>query len=203
MKPRILPLLLSFLLLGCKKNARACYQCFYGFQSVLSCSPSYESINQKKMQMDFDPEAPEGDYHVEYSWIRGPQELQSWEETTRVSLSSSDRRILELDEGEAELVVFAQIPKGYKAYRRNPVQEETEDGETLVTNGFYFYRNRTYLSYLYIDVLEDSEATLPSVFSFNIRVFSDAIDVLSGTEIRTILTNHRATEDDIPQEMKS
>lgn len=106
------------------------------------------------------------DYFANVFTVTTQEELTAFQTETPF-FENPNKENLTLSAGNMEVLVFAQIPAGYTAYKRDNVQFEKDDGKiVMVTDNFYFYQSRPELVYSFIDIKKDKESKEPSVFSY-------------------------------------
>ena len=149
-------------MVSCNKKNVACYQCYFGNRWISSASPSFSSIDGKERNRSLKDTAIDAYY------------FSTKEITSQVELIDFRRKMnfdgqpdsFQLEEGYMALYFFAQIPSGYKAYKRNNIQGRDVNGDKiLLTDNFFFYKNNPTISICYIDVVKDEEIR-DNVFSF-------------------------------------
>lgn len=203
MNRKALVLLLP-VLTGCSKTVtNYLYQVQYGYCVDLYDSAfSYDSIpvqesNVKEVQTDFSFDYDDTLY-VHYDLILNEDDLN----THLVKygfLYSKDEINQNFTLGTDTIFVFQmQVPKGYHAYRRMNVQQDTPSGnQILVTPGFYYYSNRTSISYVFVDMIEDENKTEPSVYTAIYHVTEEFASNLRNTGFRFILSNQKKGRKDL------
>lgn len=188
MKKKIL-LLSLFLLTSCSKNNSPvdCYQCFLGNMIVSSITKDYSSINQKQIQHgDF---ILEKEYYSNYYVINSNEDLNSFYLNNEIIIDESEKNRYSIldEESKSRCYFINQIPRGYKAYKRNNVQQELNDESIiLITTNFYYYLSNTDISYCYIDIRKDDTVKEDYVYSFFYEYDKYYQDVIKDNSIRII-----------------
>ena len=191
-KNLFLSLILARGLSSCtNKTMVACYQCYYGSRRVSNARPSFGSIQEKKLNRNLKDTALDSYYFSVKSFTDQHdylsfQQKRNWKEHTpdKIDFSPNTR----------VLYFFAQIPSGYRAYKRNNIQALNRNGEkVLLTDNFFFYRSRPELSICYIDVVKDKE-TSENVFSFYYTLPIRYKDQRKTENIRAFLSDQEREE---------
>lgn len=183
-------LLLSlFLFTSCSKNNAPidCYQCFLGNMIVSSISMDYSSINKKQIQHD--DFILDKDYYSNYYVINNNVELNNFYSNNELNIDENEKnRNLSFDEENKSRCYFInQIPKGYKAYKRNNVQQELKDESiVLITTNFYYYLSNTDISYCYIDIKKDDSVKEDYIYSFFYEYDKYYANIIKNNSIRII-----------------
>ena len=163
---RILPIIfLAFLLFSCKQNNRPyyCHKCYIDNMVLSSHTISYEKINMKEIQHE--NFLTDSVFYANYYIINNEEELNRFYENKDIAFNSEEKNSLNLNSSSLSYF-FVQIPKGYKAYKRNNKVQELSDGKNiLLTENFYYYVSTEEIVYLNIDLVKDD--TVLDNYTFN------------------------------------
>lgn len=186
MKKKILLSVLSLSLLsGCGQSVeKNTYRCFLGKMMVSSFALPEEEINQKKIQS----EDMEGNYYANMYFLTSQNEVNEFYSNLEHTFTSSEKDTNRKLKETLMLVYFIMdIPKGYKAYKRNNIQGELVDqGLTLLTDNFYYYASKPDVFYCMTDLKKDDSITENGVYSFYYLTSRQYKDLLSVDSIRII-----------------
>lgn len=180
-----LSLLALSLLFGCGQSVETnTYRCFLGKMMVSSFSITKNNIVQKKVQS----EDIDGTYYANMYFLSSQKDVNDFYSNEDYSISSSEKETNRKLKETLMLVYFIMdIPKGYKAYKRDNVQGELVDqGLTLLTDNFYYYASKPNTFYCMLDLKEDSSITEDGIYSFYYLTSRKYQDLLSLDSIRII-----------------
>lgn len=200
MKKKIFLLALA-LITGCNNDtsySKTCYQCFFGNEIELSLSCSYDFLNDKK-ELQNDITSDDGLYHFNYYVLRTIEEVNTFYNNQDIVFSSSDKELLSDDESYTKIVFIAQIPKGYRAFKRNNFQyRKSENEEIFLTSNFYTYNKRREVAYCFFDVIKNDEIKENYIYSFVIKIDKEFIDFSDETDIRGIISDTAYKKEELP-----
>ena len=104
-------------------------------------------------------------FYANYYIINNEEELNRFYENKDIAFNSEEKNSLNLNSSSLSYF-FVQIPKGYKAYKRNNKVQELSDGKNiLLTENFYYYVSTEEIVYLNIDLVKDD--TVLDNYTFN------------------------------------
>lgn len=181
------------------------YQIYYGPGYSLTTHLSYDKINGKALQNDISTYSGEDTFYFNSYLIQSQEELNLFYLTDSLVIENSElTEYFHFKNSSLLFFVFAQVPAGYRAYKRvNKQQETSSGGEIMVTPNFYYYINRPSLSYFYIDVVEDSSVLEPTYVNYVYPICDDATIPMLYTSVRGILSDRAAKSEEIPSEYQS
>lgn len=180
--------LLPLLLTSCSSNEA--YKFFYGNMVVSSAAMPYEKIEGKKIQWrnheeeDYFTEIHIFSSAVSFDLFFADHSEYTIDEEERANLISS------LHRDDLMLVfIFAQIPEGYSAYKRDNIQIKEDGVFKLITDNFYSYASRKNISYSFIDIKKE-EGREKEIFSYTYLASSNYMNTLKEDSIRVIFQEH-------------
>ena len=191
-----LSILFSSILFSCNKSSTyACYQCYYGKEIPLSLSLPYDDIKDKELQNDILNLNLESPLYFNDYLIENDEDTNAFLKTDGLSYTKDDISLLDFKtNSDVKLIFFVQIPKGYKVGRKENIQEKENDTEIFITPNFYFYQNRTTISYFTINLEKDDTVTSNTIYSTVLLIRSTFVDTLKNTNIRGILLEEATNE---------
>ncbi len=151
---------------------------------VSSFSIAKDNISQKKVQS----ENIDGEYYSNMYFLSSQKEVNDFYSNENYSISASEKETNRKLKETLMLVYFIMdIPKGYKAYKRDNIQGELVDqGLTLLTDNFYYYASKPNVFYCMLDLKEDSSITEDGIYSFYYLTSRKYQDLLSLDSVRII-----------------
>jgi len=121
--------------------------------------------------------------------INTERELTSFYSLSGVSVDTkeiTDNNPLTAD--KMIVYIISQIPAGYKAYKRDNIQQTGNDGKVvLITDNFYYYASRPEISYCNIDLKKDDTVKDDYSYSFYYSLYTDYSSIIKEDSIRVIL----------------
>ena len=198
---KILSLFLLPLIISCSTNtsySQTCYQCFYGNEIELNMTCRYDYIDNKD-ELQNELSEVEGTYHFGYYVLNTTDDVSKLLGNINFDFSSNDIDTLNANSDQTKIVFVAQIPSGYKAFKRNNFQyRKSENEEIFLTSNFYTYGKRKDIAYCFFDVIKDSEIKENYIYSFVIKVNKDFFEFDSNTSIRGILSDSAYKKEELP-----
>lgn len=180
--------------LGLTDYQKKCYQCFYGNEIELKLDYKYSLGGNKKLLQNEIKDHEDEEYYFDYYLINNNKDLDSFYALDSLVVKDEDRNHLSLESESSEIVFFCQIPKGYKAYKRDNIQYQVnESKEIFLTNNFYFYKTIEDIAFCYFDVKKDEGIEDNYIYSFVIKMHLDFNTFAKNTKIRGIISDHAYT----------
>ena len=172
------------------------YRCYYGHQIETLTTISYNKINQKEIQNNVADLTLETPLYFNYYLTENNDDLALFYTNDGLSINTQekDSEFTFSEEKPAILFIFAQIPQGYRAFKRNNRQNDQEGEEVMVTENFYYYENKPDISYLFFDIKKDSTITSSYVYSFIFKIYKTFSGNFDYTNIRGIFTDTQSNE---------
>lgn len=173
------------LLSGCGQSVETnTYRCYLGKMMVSSFSMPEEDINEKKIQK----ENISGEYYANMYFLPSQDDVNKFYSNQDFSISATEKETNRKLKETMMLVYFIMdIPKGYKAYKRDNIQGELVDqGLTLLTDNFYYYASKPTIFYCMLDLKKDDSITEQGIYSFYYQTSRKYKDLLSLDSIRII-----------------
>lgn len=163
-----------------------CYQCYISNMIESSCTLSYDSINKKEIVHE--DILQDEKYYYNYYIMNTEEEVESFYSIDNLQVDEKEKeKNYTLKENNSMIYFFLQIPKGYKAYRRNNIQQALKSGEVvLMTTNFYYYVAHPEIVYCFIDLKKDETITDNYVYSFYYVYDSYYSSVIEEGSIRAI-----------------
>lgn len=151
---------------------------------VSSFSMPEEDINEKKIQK----ENISGEYYANMYFLSSQDDVNKFYSNQDFSISATEKETNRKLKETMMLVYFIMdIPKGYKAYKRNNIQGELVDqGLTLLTDNFYYYASKPTIFYCMLDLKKDDSITEQGIYSFYYQTSRKYKDLLNLDSIRII-----------------
>ncbi len=186
-----LSIMSSFSLFSCKSSLNNnCYQCYIGNMIVSSFTMPYAKISDHPCLVKTkDEEINSKAFYYNTYVINTERELTSFYSLSGVSVDTkeiTDNNPLTAD--KMIVYIISQIPAGYKAYKRDNIQQTGNDGKVvLITDNFYYYASRPEISYCNIDLKKDDTVKDDYSYSFYYSLYTDYSSIIKEDSIRVIL----------------
>lgn len=189
MKRHILFLSSILLLASCtRSNANLPFRCYYGKEIPVSFSLPFEDVKDKKIQNNMKNAEDFSPLYFNFYLIEDDDEALSFLNMKSLSYSTEDKNRLGFSKNDnRKLVLFFQIPKGYSLKRMDNLQERENGKEIFITPSFYYYQNRTEISYYFLDLVQDESQKQDHVDSVLLFIRNSTISNLKSSDIRAIL----------------
>ncbi len=185
-KKSLLSTLLIFLLASCGNATMVnCYQCYFGSMYLSGARISYSEIHQKAIVNRAYED--KNNYFFNYYMVSN---LNASEFLTNQAIYLPDeeiQNIQNLTEKTFYLYFFAQIPSGYKSFKRDNIQGYLiDETQVLITDNFYYYSDHTDILYCDIDIEKYDENTNETLFSFYFEIPTELASLISQNNIRAL-----------------
>lgn len=184
MKSKFLLLFLSFIT-GCSTSIENnSYLCYLGKMMVSSFNLPIEEINEKQIQA----EEIKGEYYANLYFLTSQEKVYDFYKKEKEHIQEKEIKTNERLSDSLMIVYFIlTTPKGYKAYKRDNIQGTLVDqGQTLLTDNFYYYASKPDIFYCQIDLKEDSSINQIGTYSFYYKTSRKYKNLLSKDTIRIL-----------------
>lgn len=194
--------LLPLTIFSCNNTSsykNTCYQCYYGNEVELSLLTNYDlSKNKIKMQNEI-PGINDLDFFFDYYVLETEEEVNEFTSSNDFYFAEEDKEKLALKENHTEVVFIAQIPKNFRAFKRNNFQYQISNNEEIfLTSNFYTFNKRNDIAYCIFDVIKDDSITDNYLYSFAIKIDKSFYEYNKKTSVRGILSDSAYKNEDLP-----
>lgn len=178
---------LASLLVSCGKSVeKNCYQCFLGNMIVSSFDLAESEIEDKKIQNEVT--SSDNEYYANIYLLKTQEDVDEFFKTNTANIDMKEiHEYRALPENMMMTYFIAEVPEGYKAYKRSNIQGELMDqGLILLTDNFYYYASKPDIFYCQIDLKPEPVNTSITTFSFFYYMSSRYSDVIKSENIRIL-----------------